>query len=116
MAGLFKKIAKWALIGGGSVLSLIPGIGAAIGAPLIVAGSAINTGSNAGSADVVAAYAGQLQTTLQTAGAMQAAGTAPNLNIAFNSVVAFLQKNIVLIIAGIGALIILPKLIGRRRR
>ncbi len=69
--GLFAKIAKGLLIGGGTVLSLFA---PAIGAPLVVAGTAINPkGSNA-SNDLVSTYSQNLATSMNLAGTMSYAG------------------------------------------
>ena len=69
-SGLFAKIAKGVLIAGGSVLSIIPAIGPAIGAPLIVAGSQINTKSKNNTQDQVSQAASTLNETLGRAAAM----------------------------------------------
>lgn len=112
--GVFKSIAKWALIGAGSVLSLIPGVGAAIGAPLIVAGANIKT-ATAGTSDVVSAYGGQIQATLATVGAMQQAGAAPKASYTINSIIAWVKANLFLVVGLVAAIIFIPTLLKKRR-
>lgn len=112
MGSLFSGIAHWTLIGLGSILSILPG-GAAIGAPLMVAGAAIPT-KNSGTQDVVSTYAANLQTGINTAGAMQSAG-APVLT--GNYVMAWIQRNMFIVIIGLGILFaIIFKPFKRRRR
>lgn len=112
MADLFKKIAKVVLIGGGSVLSLFA---PAIGAPLIVAGTAINT-SLGKTPDKVSAYGTNINTAIKTAGAMQSSTAQPGLTMGFNSIVAFIQQNLMVILLSIAGIFILPKLLKNRRR
>ena len=108
MAVSFKGILKWIMIGGGSILSLI---NPAIGAPLILAGSAIKTGSET-SQDLVSVYGSNLVQTLDTVNAMQAGA---NVNTALNNILVFIQKYFVYIIAGFAMFFFLPKLLKRRR-
>jgi len=111
MAGVFAKIGKWALIAGGSVLSAI-GL-SAIGAPLIVAGTAIST-TTSGTTDVVSTYAANLQTGINTAGAMQSAGA--NV-LSGNYILVWIQRNMAIVIIGVGLLIVLIfKPFKRKRR
>jgi len=109
MAGFFKKLSKWGLIGLGTVLSLI---NPAIGAPLIVAGSAIKIDSNS-SQDLVSVYGANLYSALDTANAMQSGA---NVNTLINKILVFLQKNFVIIAISVLALFLLPKFLKRRRR
>jgi len=110
MANVFKKIAKWGLIGVGSVLSLI---NPAIGAPLIVAGSAINLPS-AGTDSVISAYGSNFATSMNTVGAMQAAGQQPGITLGATNVTDFIKNNLLLIIAVLFAIFYLPRLLRRR--
>jgi hypothetical protein len=110
MAGLFKKIAKTLLIGGGTVLSLFAPV---IGAPLMVAGMAIQTDSDNKTIDKVSTYAANLEKAKSLANTM---GTSGNANILWNNILSFLQKNFIYVIAGAGALFILPKLLRTRKR
>jgi hypothetical protein len=110
MAGLFKKIAKTLLMGGGTILSLFA---PAIGAPLIVAGMAIKTDSNNKTVDQVSTYAANLEQAKSLTNTMTAAG---NANILWNNILNFLQKNFIYVIAGVGALFILPRLLRTRKR
>jgi len=71
MAGLFRKIAKGLLIGGGTVLSLFA---PAIGAPLLVAGTNIQTDKDK-SLDKLSGYATNLESAKNQAAAMSAAGS-----------------------------------------
>lgn len=115
MAGLFGKIAKWGLTGLGTVLSLVPGVGPLIGAPLIVAGQAINI-KTAGTIDKVSQAGAQLATTLNSVAAMQSSQQNPGLTIGTDSVITFIKDNFLIIIIAIAAIFVLPKLIGGRRR
>jgi hypothetical protein len=110
MAGLFGKIAKWAMIGGGSVLSALGLV--AIGAPLIVAGSAINT-QKSGTIDPVSAYAANLELALNTANSMKAAGTSYMTSA---GLMAWIQKNFVLVIVFIAAIVMIVFKPFKRRR
>lgn len=112
MAGLFSSIAHWSLIGLGSILSIFPG-GAAVGAPLMVAGAAIPT-KNSGTQDVVSTYATNLQNGINTAEKLQ---TVNSGSYATNAVAGFLQQNMILVLAVLGAVIlIIFKPFKRRRR
>jgi len=112
MAGLFKKIAKWSLIGVGSVLSLFaPGIGA----PLIVAGSAIDTGTMQTN-DKVSGYANNLQTSINTAAAMQSASTNVQAVVFFDRVKIWFMNNWKLVLLIVGVIFILPRLIPKLKR
>jgi len=112
--GTFASIARWALIGGGSVLSLVPAVGPLIGAGLISAGLAIppNQKTSAVAAqgvDVVSANAAILAQTMQNAVAMQnvaAGGSVLNVN----PLMMFLQKYWLYLVGGLAALWLLPKL------
>lgn len=118
--GLLAKIVKGILIGGGSVLSLFA---PAIGAPLIVAGTAINTGSGSGKGqDVVSVAASNLALSLGTASNMQQAG---NKTFSMSNAVAYFKvawsKPITKIIVIILGALLLLKLLGikifkRRKR
>lgn len=66
--GLFSKIAKAILIGGGTVLSLI---NPAIGAPLVLAGTAIHPSATNESSDLTSVYGQNLATSLNLVGAYQ---------------------------------------------
>jgi len=112
MAGLFKKIAKWSLIGAGSVLSLFAPM---IGAPLIVAGSGIATGKMATN-DKVSGYANNLQTSINTAAAMQSASTNVQAVVFFDRVKIWFLNNWKLILIVVGAIVILPRLIPKIKR
>lgn len=111
--GVFKKIIKGVLIGAGTVLSLFNPV---VGAPLIVAGSAIKTSKTAedgtASNDLLSNYATNLVTGLQAAENMSTAG-----NITFNSknIMAWIQKNMLYIILGLAGLILIPKLLRTKR-
>ena len=107
MPGLLKKIVKGLLIGGGSILSLFA---PAIGAPLIVAGTAINTGTS-GTADVVSTAAQNLQTAINTAAAQQTAGNI----VTASPLMTKLITNWPVILLIVGALLFLPRLFKRRR-
>jgi hypothetical protein len=109
MAAFFKKLLKGVLIGGGSILSFFA---PAIGAPLIVAGAAINTkeaGNNG--VDVLQTYANNFQAALSTAGSMQTAG---NLSMSGNKFMAWISQNLLLVL-GAGA-VLLIFLFKRKRR
>ena len=67
-SGLFAKIGKALLIGGGTVLSLV---NPAIGAPLITAGAAINVKKPGETSDLTSAYAQNAATSLNLVGAYQ---------------------------------------------
>lgn len=111
-SGWFGKLIKGLLIGGGTVLSLIPAIGPIVGGGLIVAGTAIKTGDGT-SSDMVSTYAAGLQNTLSTVGAMQSGA---NVQGFLNNIMVFIQKYFIWILFGIGAIILLPKLFKGRRR
>jgi len=109
--GTFANIARWALIGGGSVLSLIPAIGPLIGAGLISAGLSVktNTATITPGVDQVSANAAILAQTFQNAAAMQnvaSGGSALNVN----PLMMFLQKYWMYLVGGLAALWLLPKL------
>jgi hypothetical protein len=109
--GTFANIAKWALVGTGSVLSLIPGVGPLIGAGIISAGLSVRTtpATATPGVDQVSANAAILAQTLQNATAMQnvaAGGSALNVN----PLLTFLQKYWMYLIGGLAALWLLPKL------
>jgi len=106
---VFKKIAKGLLLGAGTVLSILPGLGA-VGAPLLVAGSAIQTGSQT-SQDIVSVYGTNLNNSLATAAAMQGAGATMPISLYFQRVLLFIKSNIVIIVIGVGAIFFLPKLL-----
>jgi hypothetical protein len=108
MAGVFKKIAKGILIGGGTILSLF---NPAIGAPLIVAGTNINTGTS-GTSDMVSAYGTNLNSAINQAATMQGAQRA---STTFDNFLLFLKNNLVLVLGVIAAGIFLPKLFKSRR-
>lgn len=102
MAGFLKKLVKGVLIGGGTVLSLI---NPAIGAPLIVAGSAIKTTAENNTMDTLSLYAGNLQQGLSTAASMSTAG-----NISMN-VQQWYKKYPLLVVAGVvGLLLVVVRL------
>jgi hypothetical protein len=110
MPGLFKSIAKGLLILGGTVLSII---NPAIGAPLIVAGTAIKTDNTV---DPVIAYGSNLEDALKRAAAMQGAGNSITLSLMFQKIVDFIKQNGIIIIIGIAGLIFIPKLLKHKRR
>jgi hypothetical protein len=110
--GTFAAIAKWALVGVGSVLSLVPAVGPLVGAPLIGAGLSIQT-NRTGAADTgvdqVSANAQILANTFQSAAAIQnvaAGGSAINVN----PFLTFLQKYWMYLVGALAALWILPKI------
>lgn len=108
--GTFASIAKWALVGTGSILSLIPGVGPVIGAGIIAAGLAVKTPAAASpGVDQVSANAQILAQTLQNASAMQnvaAGGSAINVN----PMLTFINKYWMFIVGGLATLWLLPKL------
>jgi hypothetical protein len=110
--GWFGKVIKGLLIGGGTVLSLIPGIGPVVGGGLIVAGTAIKTGTDS-SADIISTYANQIGNTLSTAGAMQSGA---NVQGFLNNIMIFIQKYLIFIILGLAAIFVLPKFFKGRKR
>jgi hypothetical protein len=110
--GWFGKVIKGLLIGAGTVLSLIPGVGPVVGGGLIVAGTAIKTNTT-GSSDIVSEYGAQIQNAFSTAGAMQSGA---NVQGFLNNVMVFVQKYAIWIIAGVGLIFFLPKLFKGRRR
>lgn len=109
MAGFFTKLVKGLMIGAGTILSIIPRT-LGIGAPLIVAGSAINT-STAGTQDVLSAYATGLISQIPALQVAQQSTQSSNL---VNSIIAWVQNNIILIVVGIAAFFLLFK--SKRRR
>jgi hypothetical protein len=111
MAAKFSNFLKWVLIGGGTVLSLIPGIGPLVGAGILTAGLSVKTDSGT-SADVVSVYGANLNTAIETSNAMM---TGANVNTFLNNIITFIQKNFVVILVAVGALVVLPKLLKRRR-
>jgi hypothetical protein len=108
--GLFKKIVKGALIGGGTLLSLFC---PAIGAPLIVAGSAIKTGTPTSSADIVSTYASNLKTALVQSKAME---TGSNVSNMFTNLWAWIQANLITVILIVGGLIFLIFTMKKHKR
>lgn len=105
MAWDWKKIGKSALIGAGTILSFI---NPALGAPLIVAGTAIQTDGTKNSTDTVSLYAANLNASMNTAAAMQQAGSA---SMATSNLMNKIVANLPLIIAGLLGIVLLPKLI-----
>jgi len=105
--GLFKKIAKAGLIGAGTVLSFL---NPALGAPLIVAGTAINTQSGTDSTDQVAMYSANLNAGMTAASAMQQAGGA---SLATSNFMNTITANLPIIGLGLLAIILLPKLLKK---
>jgi hypothetical protein len=95
---LFKKISKYVLIGGGTVLSLFA---PAIGAPLVVAGTNIDTGK---SVDKLSGYAANLETAKTQAKAMGAAQT-----VAGGGVVTSFRNNPLMWVAGAVGVFLLLK-------
>lgn len=106
MAIDFKKLGRGLLIGAGSVLSIIPAVGPVVGAGLITAGLAIDTGSK--SADKVSNAASNLVAAYNTAGAMTATASGANV-INVNTTIELLKKYGVYIVGGIVLLFFLFK-------
>jgi len=104
-----KNLGKKLLIGAGTILSFI---NPAIGAPLIVAGTAIQTDKTTSSTDTVSLYAANLNSAMTSASAMQQAGSA---STAISNLTNKLISNLPLIIAGILGLLLLPKLLNSKR-
>lgn len=104
-----KKILKGVLIGGGTVLSLFA---PAVGAPLIIAGTQVKTGTSTTSADTVSTYAANLNAAL-----LSSSKVAKDVekNILWQKMFLFLENNWLYIIAGIMALFFIPKLLRKRR-
>lgn len=109
MAGFFGKLIKGLLLGAGTVLSVIPG-GVAIGAPLIVAGAAINT-KTAGSQDVLSVYAGGLINQVSGAASMQSAA---NRAAFWDNAMDWISKNMMIVLIAAGALLFM--LFRKKRR
>lgn len=106
-SGLFGKIIKGLMIGAGTILSLIPHT-IAIGAPLLVAGAAINTQSS-GTQDLLSAYASSMVSQIP---ALQAGQETARRNYMINNILEWLQNNLILIVVGAAAFF----LIFRRKR
>jgi len=104
LGDVLKKIAKAALIGGGTVLSLV---NPALGAPLVVAGTAIKTEKSTASTDVVATSAANLNSGIQAAAAMQQTGSAA---LATSSITNWITANLPIIGLALIGLLLLPKL------
>jgi hypothetical protein len=92
MAGFFAKLGKGLLIGGGTILSLFA---PAIGAPLVVAGTQINTGSAGTTNDKLSQYGTNLAVANNIATAMAGAG-----NVAGSDIVTRITRNPLPWIAG----------------
>jgi hypothetical protein len=100
--GFFAKLGKGLLIGGGTILSLFA---PAIGAPLIVAGTNIQTNKAGTTNDKLSQYGTNLQQANNIATAMAGAG-----NVAASDIVTRISKNpLPWIAGGLGLLFILKK-------
>jgi hypothetical protein len=107
--GLLKKILKGIMIGGGTVLSFIPAIGPIVGGTMMAAGIAIKTSNGNSGIDQVSNAAGTLNAALGIAsGASQGASAA----ISTNNIMAWISRNMLIVIAFIVGLF----LIFRRKK
>lgn len=107
--GIWRKIIKGVMIGGGTILSLLPG-GAAIGVPLITAGVAMKTDTpiiSQGTADVIGQSVNTLNDVFNASKAQTTAGNV-SLWISANKWVYFVGGGLILLIT--------IMLMGRRRR
>jgi hypothetical protein len=108
---LASKIVKWAMIGGGTILSLLPG-GAPVGVPLIIAGTQVPT--NEGN-DVVSQAAINLQPALDAYNYGISGGTY-NITL-MDKILLWIKNNMVLTIIAAGILFtIIFKPFKHRRR
>lgn len=102
--GLLKKILKGIMIGGGTVLSFIPGVGPIVGGTLMAAGLAINTPGQSSGIDTVSNAAGILNTALGVSqGASYGAATATNTQ----GLTAWISRNMLIVGAVIFGIILL---------
>jgi len=113
MAKLFAKIAKGLLYAGGSIISIL-GL-PMVGAPLLVAGTQIDT-STSGTVDNVAAYGNNFATALNAASAMQAGMKQPSLTMGLDTVIQFIKANLGIILLLIAGIFVLPRIFSGRRR
>jgi hypothetical protein len=110
----FKEILGDIFIGAGTVLSLIPGVGPLIGAPIAAAGVGIRGTSSIDSVSNAASQtAAQLVNTSQTIAATTAAASGKSV-INVTGILNWIQSNIVLVLGIIAGIIFLPKLLKRR--
>jgi hypothetical protein len=110
----FKDFAHWALMGIGSVLSVIPVVGPLVGGAIIAAGAAVPV-SNSNSADAVSNGAAVLGAALNNANSYGVTATGGSV-INVNSILTWVQTNLLLIVGVVSAIIFLPKLFKRSRR
>jgi hypothetical protein len=110
----FKDIAHWALMGIGSVLSVIPVVGPIVGGAIIAAGASVPL-SNKSSVDAVSNGAAVLGAALNNANSYTTTSTGGSV-INVNSILTWIQTNLLLIVGVISAIIFLPKLFKRSRR
>lgn len=104
--GILAWVAKLGLIAGGTILSLVSaGSLIAVGAPLVVAGAAIDV-NKSGTQDLLSTYASTLVSVVP---GLQAAQTTARKNAIIDSILAFFQNNIMLIIVGIAAFFLILK-------
>ena len=109
MGGWLGKVAKGLLIGAGTVLSCIPTIGPAVGAPLIAAGVGIDTNNTT---DRVSAASQSLTYTLNPYTGQASIGQASITS--FQGIINWLTTNPFVLLALIGG--VLYFIFGRKRR
>jgi hypothetical protein len=112
MPNVFAKFASWLAIGAGTVLSLT-GAGAAVGAPLIAAGTAGLNEIGSSGVDSVSSTVNKLIESLQKSGG---AANAAKQSGFVNTITIWIQNNFLLIIAIIGAILIFKPFKHKRRK
>jgi len=114
--GKLGQILGDVVVGAGTVLSLIPGIGPLIGAPVASVGVGLikaNTSSTDPVSNAAAQTAAQLTNTSQLINATSTAAAGGSV-INVSGIITWIKSNLVLVIGIIAGIIFLPKLLKRR--